>query len=178
MAEVGRDESRVGSLLAQPRGRGVSERVGRDLLFESSSRCRTADDQAEHAGMQPLAFEPAEDGCVGSGSPCFVKPLELRRERRWKWLPPWLAALTSPHKQRRPPRIEVDVAPIQRDQLGTAEAGRDKRKEDEPIAFDEARPSPDWRVRCLEQSLELVWCEPVGFVLRLAGRVEVAEWIG
>src|SRR5262249_3507775 len=62
---------------------------------------------------------------------------ELARERRRERLAPRLAALASAHEQRGPPALEIEVGPVERDQLCTAKAGLDEREEHEPVALGE-----------------------------------------
>ena len=121
VAEIGGDEAGVAGLLAQPGRGGVAERVGGDALLDRGPLGGAADDRGEDRRLQALALEAAEDGRVGRRLPLGAEERELARERGRERLPARLAALAAADEQRRPRPLELEVGPVERDQLRPAQ---------------------------------------------------------
>jgi hypothetical protein len=167
VAEVGGNKAGVARLLPKPGSGGVPERVRGDALREAGALGGAADDPGEDRRLQPLALEPAEDG-IAWRRPLLVAELaqllgELWRDR----LAARLGTLALADEQRRALALEVDLAPIERDQLGAAQARLDEREQDEPVALGQTLPAPSRVLGRGEQAGELVLGQPVGFLLRL-----------
>jgi hypothetical protein len=178
MAEVGGDEAGITCLLPEPGGGGVPKRVGGDALLEVSSLRGAVDDRGQDRRLQPVPLEPAEDRCLRRRLPGRAQKRKLVCELRCERLAPRLAALAAANEQRGPTALEVEVGPVERDQLGPAQAGLDEGEQDEPVALGESFPASG-RVRSGgEHAVELRLGQPVGLLLRLRRALELDEGIG
>ena len=171
VAEVGGDEAGVARLLPQPGRGGVAERVRGDALLDLGSLGGAADDPGEDRRLQPLALEPAEDRCVRGRAPVGAEERELAGERRCERLAARLAALAAADEQRRPRSLELEVSPVERDQLRPAQARLDEREQDEPVTLGEARAPPRRVLGRGEEAGELLLGQPVRLLLRLRRRL-------
>jgi hypothetical protein len=111
--------------------------VGRDTFLELRALRGTVDDRREDRRLKPVPLEPAEHRRLS----CRAQERELTRERRRERLTPRLSALAAAHEQRWASALEIEVGPVECDQLGSAEAGLDERAQDEPVALSEAVPT-------------------------------------
>ncbi len=162
MAEVGGDETGIAGLLAQPGRGGVAERVGADGLLDSGSLGCAPDQRGEDRRGEPFAGKAAEDGVLACGSTVPSEPSELVGERWRQRLAPGFAAFAATHEQRGLVALEVEVAPVEREQLRASQPCRDEGEEDELVAGCQPGPSSQRRTRCGQQAGELRAGEPVG----------------
>jgi hypothetical protein len=93
-----------------------------DALLDRGSLGGTPDDPGEDRRLQPLSLESAEDRRVSGRAPFGTEARKLAGERRCERLPTRLAALAATDEQRRPWSIELEVYPVERDQLGPTES--------------------------------------------------------
>ena len=114
----------------------MAEGVRGDVLVEAGAFGGAADDEAEDRRLEPSAFKAAEHAALAGRRSASPQTRELAGERRGERLAARLAALAAADKQRGALGFEVEVAPVQREQLGAAKTGRDERQEDEPVALD------------------------------------------
>lgn len=114
-----------------------------DALLDLGSLGRATDDPGEDRRLQPLPLEAAEDRRVGGRDPLGAKERKLAGERRCERLPARLAALAAADEQRRPWPLELQVGPIERDQLRPPQPRLDEREQNEPVtlALDRERVS-------------------------------------
>jgi hypothetical protein len=88
-----------------------------DALFDRGSLGGATDDPGEDRRLQPLSLESAEDGGVGGRVPFGAEERELASERWRERLSTRLAALAAADEQRRAWPLELQVCPVERDQL-------------------------------------------------------------
>ena len=136
------------------------------------------DDPCEDRRLQSLAREPAEDRIRRRGPPRLAQLPQLLGELWSERLTAWLGALALADKQRGALALQVHVAPVERDQLGAAQARLDEREQDEAVALDQSGMSPSRVLGGGEQPGELVLGQPVRFLLRFRRRLEVEERVG
>jgi hypothetical protein len=135
VAEVLGDEAGVPDLLAEPRRGRVAQRVRGDVLLEPGSLRRTPDDVGENRFLEASAGEAAEDRVGRLGLPGIADVPQLVGKARWYGLAPRLAALAAADEQRPLASVELEVAPLERAQLGATKAGRDEGEQREPVAL-------------------------------------------
>jgi hypothetical protein len=73
--------------------------------------------------------------------------------------------------------FQDEVGPVERDQLGAAQAGLDEREQHEPVALGEAMAATGRMRSGGEQPLELAFGQPVRFMLRLRRPLELEEGV-
>lgn len=120
--------------------------------------------------MEPLgagALQPAEHGCAGAGLDRGTQTAQLRRKRGLKRLAARLSALAAAHEQRGAVAVELEVAPVKRDQLRAAKAGGHERQQHKAIALGQPGPPPRRRRCGIQQARELLLGQPVGDLARL-----------
>lgn len=129
---------------------------GRHVLLNPCALRRAADDVGQDRLLEAAAGEPAEDRIDRLRLACGVERPELAREAARQRLPPRLAALAVPDEQRRLPPVQLEVAPVEGAELGSAEAGHHERQQSEPVAFDESRQVAFRMLGRVEEQAELV----------------------
>ena len=111
VTEVFGDEAGVTKLLTEPGRRGVAQRVGGDMLLDTSALRGAADDVGEDRLVQASAGKTADDwvGRCGLARVAELQQLigELSRQR----LTSRLAALPLAYEQRPPSSVELEVPP-------------------------------------------------------------------
>src|SRR5512133_522204 len=177
VTEVGGDQPRVTARLPQPGGGAVAERVCGHSLLEPGPLGGAADDRGEDRRLQALALEAAEDGRVRGCVSRRLQASELARQRPRERLPAGLAALAAADEQRRSRSRELEVGPVERDQLRAAQAGLDEREQHEAVALGEAAPSTRRVLGRGQQPGELQLGQPVGLLLWLRRRLELEEGV-
>jgi hypothetical protein len=149
-----------------------------DVLLDPRSRSGAPDDVREDRLLQASTVEPTEDRIGRTGLSCVAQLLQIAGEPSRKRLASGLVALPVTDEQRPLAAVELEVAPLERAQLGTTKAGRHEREQDELIALGEARQVSLRYPGGVEQASELLPRQPVALLPRLRRRVEVAERIG
>lgn len=86
--------------------------------------------------------------------------------------------LAAAHEQRRARPVELEIRPVERDQLGAAEAGLDEREHHEPVTRRETGALTARMLRGGEETRELGPGEPVSFLLWLRRRLELEKRVG
>ena len=130
---------------------------------------------ARIVGCRRPPRRPRKTGASGVRLLVRAQSGELLRERRCERLAPRLAALARADEDGGVGAIEVDVAPVEGDQLRAAKAGQHERHEHQPVALGEPPVAPRGPGRGLEQPLKLRRRKPVRHLPRLRGRFEIAE---
>lgn len=133
---------------------------------------------ARIVGCRRLPSRPQKTGAPAGGFPDRAQPGELARERSREWLAARPAALAAADEQRRPWPVELEVGPVDGDQLRAAEAGLQEREQNEAVALGEAGALPRRVLGRCQQPGELLLGQPVGLLLGLRRRLELEEGIG
>ena len=123
MAEVLGDETGVSEFLAQPGRGGVAEGVRGDVFLESCPFRCTAEDLGEDRLLEPSAVESAEDRRLGAWGARGSEGAKLTHESGRERLPAGLAAFAPADEERRRGGVEVEVAPVEREQLRAPQSG-------------------------------------------------------
>jgi hypothetical protein len=113
--------------------------VRRDVLVEAGAFGGAPDDCAEDRDGEPLACETADDRLVGSGAERVAPLLQCGRELGRERLAARLPAFAAAHEQRGAFAVELEVGPVECEQLGAPQPGRDEQPEHELVTLDEAR---------------------------------------
>jgi hypothetical protein len=189
VTQVCSDEAGVARLLAQPGRGGAAERMGGYVLFDPGSVGCAADDPGEAARQlrrharseerlrqdrlgEPLALHTNEERRlrIAGANPQVVDEERLEgRVDRHDSLPP---ALRPPDLEQA--ALEVDVLPVEPEQLAPTEPGLEERKQ-EPVvlALTVVASLPDVLALCrIEQADKLAAVEDVRQRLALFRRAE------
>jgi hypothetical protein len=133
---------------------------------------------ARIVGCKRLPSSPQKNWRVRGRAPFRSKERELASERWRERLSTRLAALAAADEQRRTRPFELEVGPVERDQLRPPQTRLDEGEQDEPVPLGEARASPGRVLGGGEEACELLLRQPVRLLLRLRRRLEIEERIG
>ena len=103
---------------------------------------------------------------------------QLAGKTRGEGLAPRLAALAAADKQRLLAPVELEVAPLERAELGATQPGRDEGEQRELVTLREAGQVPLGPAGGIEQVSELLGGQPVALLARLWRRLKIEEGIG
>ena len=133
---------------------------------------------ARIVGCSRLPSRPQNTGASAAAPRSSRIRASSRASDGASWLPARLAALAAADEQRRQRPLELEVGPVERDQLRSAQTGLDEREQDDAVALCQACAPPRRVLRSSEEPCELLLGQPVRLLLWLRRRLELEEWVG